>query len=714
MRFIGISNIIALCFLLAASPALAEIEEEFLPHTLTFREISSQIDRLEEGFRDMDPKTCLSTLNTLRGELTQIGDTDPQMRKTLLGRLDMIELAVLFYQGDMTEAETIAGRIFRHDPGAALSGSVGSAEMAQWFESIRENHVGFLTVLSRPGGTIIYLDGVKFGVTPLENAYAPVGEHRIELMKEGYTQWTGQLFIKPGEITPVNADLSRNSGTLYLWVSPPGTTITLDSVPITITTRPLSPDLFPLALFMGFWPESMALPTIIDAVVPGKRMIRFEGNCYKAKQFLLNVSIGKFFVPPVVLERAESFVTVRSTPSGRPIYIDGNRWGTTPAIRRHACPGSHYIEVRFESGKHWGRRVFLTENLEHTYEAYPRPTILFLGCGSENTGLAIEAAHGIESWINTSDAFTLMDRSIADRFRYRPTVASLFEQLSQPGFTPDDPALLNNLGNLTASILETGTTLVAFARIEPPAAEQPGYLFFLGMDALQPDRLPIPAGLPDMQPPGIVSDALNGLPPLSRLRSGMRVTTVADSVLISEIIPGGPSETSPLRSGDRILEMNGITVNSRETFEDILRNPDSPESLGITVARGPQEIQTTIAMQRQPITLPVKDSLIAYNLFLAGIEQALADGEASPARVLNAGICYLALGRPAETLNVLKTVDTWDTSGIGLGTVQYLMHLAAQDMGNPASASEYLAAAEKAETATIIHGDGPWLRDLLQ
>ncbi|HPQ39017.1 MAG TPA: PEGA domain-containing protein [bacterium] len=714
MRFSGFINIISVITVIACGVYGADIQEEALPHTMTYREIAARIDGLEDSFEETEPDACLSLVEMLRAGLATIRDLDPRNRDRLLTRLDMIEMAVLFTREDRPAAESIAGRIFRRDPAVTLSGSLGSAEMAMWFESIRETYVGLLSILSRPPGSKVYLDDVMFGTTPLDNVFAPAGDHSIRLEKDGYTSWIGRVLIQPGEPATIAADLSRNSATLFVWVSPPETAITIDSVPGSITTQPLPALLYPLALSMGLWPKQMAQPVFIEAVKPGQRFIRFESDCHQSVQYRLNVSIGEFFLPPILLQPAESFVSIQSVPDNRPVFIDGRRWGTTPVVRQSACPGSHYIEVQFESGRHWGRHVELEADREQVFQAHPRPSILFLGCASENAGLAIEAAYGIESWIDASESFTLINRRIAERYRYRPAGASVLELMAKPEFDPGDGNWLSKLSNLTATILETNATLVAIARIQPPDSRQPGSLIFIRTDTIKPDVLPIPPGLPGVTPPDEISSLLSGIPPLSRLRSGLRVTTVDRRILVSEIIPGGPSETSPLQSGDRLLQMDGQRLDHRETFESVLSNPETPEMLRITAQRGNREFDVTIPMMRQPVMLPLDDPRVAYNLILTHIDQASFIGETNRDSTLNAGICHLALDQPREALDTFETLNSLDESGIGRGTVQYLMYLAAQALGDLPLATAYRESAAQATSCTIIHGDGPELHALLQ
>jgi len=636
MRFtVTVKLLPALCALLAAAVS-ADIREEFLPQTHTAREITTQLDRLENGFRDQPSSESLAELDRIRNALKHIAAAYPEDAHRLETRADLIEMAIHFYGDNKSAAARAAERVFEKDPAATLSGQIGTMELARWFEEIRERFVGFLSVFTRPAGSRVYLNDRRFGTTPLEAAYTPLGDHEIRLEKDGYATWVGRVRVTAGETAVVNTRLSRNSGSLILLISPAETRIKIDSMTTPIVTRPAHPSLYPFLLNLGLWPGTFSQPLMVDSVKPGRRMIRFESNCHKPKQFRLEVSIGEFLVPPIILERSESRLNIRSTPVDQAVFIDGEYGGRTPLINHRICPGSHYISVQFEDGSRWSRHIVMADEETRDFDAYPRPSILFLGCASENTGLAIEATPRIENWINQSGGFNLIDRSVGAKYRYRPSVAGILETAGQPDFSSSDPDWLNRLSTVTASVMETGAVLVAFARIEPPGSRRDGTLFFIRTDSRRPDTLRIHAGLPGEKAPDTMIRFLDDLPDMHRLRSGLRVTTVGETVLISEIIPGGPAEMSPLQAGDRLLEMHGSPVNHRRDFEAILRNTASPEPMLVKAKRESASIETTITMRRQPIMLPINDPSIPYNLILSKLEYILRAGDGKHGEILNA------------------------------------------------------------------------------
>jgi len=55
----------------------------------------------------------------------------------------------------------------------------------------------------------VFLDGRLVGTTPLMLADVAVGEHAIQLDREGYKRWTSAIRIAPSESNRVTASLDR-------------------------------------------------------------------------------------------------------------------------------------------------------------------------------------------------------------------------------------------------------------------------------------------------------------------------------------------------------------------------------------------------------------------------------------------------------------------------------------------------------------------------
>ncbi|MBN1296314.1 PEGA domain-containing protein [bacterium] len=699
-------------------PVFGQIQEEFLPQLHTLRTIAADLERLETDLLTLEPVEALARIDQLTQALSALKAREPDADRHIINRYQtrvyLVEMVIFYNQGDRQQAKERAERVFLDNPGVALSGRLASADCALWFEEIREQAVGVLTITSRPDQAVVFLNGREFGSTPLNQVFAARGNHEILIQKKGYTTWVGKVTVSASAPAELHVDLRKNAGTLMVWVSPPDAEISLDTLSRAIRTEPVHFSLYPLLLAMGFYPPAFSQPVIIDGIAPGERILRIESACYQPIHYRLQVDIGDYFLPIMALTPATAVLTIQSEPSNQPVYVDDLYLGHTPVRDAAICPGSRSLSVQFDAGRVWRKQVWIQENESYSFSAFPRPQVLFLGCEAADRVQALEGAVAMEQWFENSERFSLVERSRAAAFRYRPSVAGVFERMGQPGFDPSSVDWQTQVGNMTATVLETGATLVVFSRLVSAESSDTGYLILIRTDSQKPDILPLPPGSPESAPPKLIAEFLQQTPVLSRLRSGLRITTVGDHAVISEIIPGGPAETSPFHAGDRLIRLANQPVSSRIDAERILRDPELSEEIRVQVDRSGVPIEAIMHMPRQPVTLPLADPGIPYNLILTLIE-TVSDGELpSRSGLLNAGICRLALEHPAEALETFNRISELDPTGIGSGTLDYIKSIAARAIGQTTLAETFARSARQTDHCTFLHGDGPDLNGLMQ
>jgi hypothetical protein len=68
---------------------------------------------------------------------------------------------------------------------------------------------GALTVMSRPAGASVFLDGKMVGTTPVSIRPLAAGSHAIRLEHDGYRRWTSAIRVVANEHNRVTASLER-------------------------------------------------------------------------------------------------------------------------------------------------------------------------------------------------------------------------------------------------------------------------------------------------------------------------------------------------------------------------------------------------------------------------------------------------------------------------------------------------------------------------
>jgi hypothetical protein len=72
--------------------------------------------------------------------------------------------------------------------------------------------VGNITVASSPMGASILIDGVYYGITPLDLTGIPAGNHMVRLVLSGYYDYEGTIYVLPGEVSNVFGTLPPVTG----------------------------------------------------------------------------------------------------------------------------------------------------------------------------------------------------------------------------------------------------------------------------------------------------------------------------------------------------------------------------------------------------------------------------------------------------------------------------------------------------------------------
>ncbi|MBN1879378.1 PEGA domain-containing protein [bacterium] len=718
-KFAVLSSILLVISICPLTDVCAQIQEENLPQTKTFREMSLRLDVLESAVKDSELDVSIEQLLSIRQHcenlMPRLSPADRQEAQSLIHRTLLLQAILLYYGGDPVMAESYADELLRKEPSVSLAGNLATPEVAEWFEAIREKHTGFVTILSDPVGSTVIMDGTEFGVTPMDNAFAPVGEHDFEVVHNGFDSFRQRVLIVHQETRVINAQLKRNTGGLFIWVSPAGTSVSISTLPRSIQTQPVTPWKYLLLQTMGFDPFNFSEPIYIPLIPAGESTIRLEKACRQPITYTFTLEPADYFIPLVVLPKSETRTSVDSIPSDQNVFIDGEWYGKTPLTDIVICPGERTIRVEFSDGTKWQETTILKADDTSEFLAEPRPSVLFLGSVSSDKGLSIEGEISLAEWLTSTNKLNVIRGTVAHRYRMRPVVASVIESLASPSFNPHDPNWLAKVENMVASLSDTDTSVIAFAKLEPANSPFHSQMFFIHRDSSKPDILSIAPGLPTIASLKPLNSYISDIPPLTRLRSGLRVTNIGQDVVISQIIIGGPAETSPLQIGDVIVSVNNIPLISDRDFNRILEDPDSPQTMPLVAVRGERRIVTSIDMKRQPMVTALEHSGIMYNLLLAYLEIELGKSE-TPADplLIQAGVFCLAIGRPDRAREYFNSCQLTDIDGFGKGSLAYLKYLAEGALQNHSAASLNLKTAMESAEATIIHGDGPLLSDLLQ
>jgi len=183
------------------------------------------------------------------------------------------------------------------------------------------NEYGLLTVDSLPSGAEVYVDGKLVGTTPLENYRIPVGIHEVVVKKSAYVPAAYAVQIKANELKTLNVVLVPATGRLTVNSNPSGAEVYIDGEKAGTT---------PLRNY-----------TILEGI--HEVVIKKAG--YAERTYAVSIRYGEFKVLNVTLAPETGKLTVKSTPIGAEVYIDGKKAGATPLENYTVTAGTHEVKL---------------------------------------------------------------------------------------------------------------------------------------------------------------------------------------------------------------------------------------------------------------------------------------------------------------------------------------------------------------------------------
>jgi hypothetical protein len=181
---------------------------------------------------------------------------------------------------------------------------------------------GSISVDSIPSRATIILDGTDEGITPANLTEISVGNHTLVLEKSGYLDYTANITVSAGNITRISATLKSATGSISVKSTPSKATIVLDG-----TTKGTT-------------------PANLNGISVGSHTLVLKKSGYNDYSTTVTVSSGNTTSISASLITTPGSISVRSTPSGASIVLDGVIKGTTPANLTGISVGKHVLVLK--------------------------------------------------------------------------------------------------------------------------------------------------------------------------------------------------------------------------------------------------------------------------------------------------------------------------------------------------------------------------------
>jgi hypothetical protein len=674
-------------------------------------------------FDAMDYEAAVPALDRVITQLRAEAPGEPAAREVLATALEM-KARARYGLGDQEGAKADFKALLAANPGHVLPPKV-SPRVVAIYNDIKKATVGEFALALSPAEAELELDGARY-VAAAGSIAILAGDHTLTAKRAGFRTATETFTVAPGSTQPVSLTLERVSAVLSIVTVPPAVEVIVDGALRGRTdTGPLQPQYAEWPAKLGLSPSSFSTPLVLTDLAPGSHLVEFRRDCYVRAQ--LPVVIDRpadFRIDPVRLERAVASVYVDSPVQGTNVFLDGAPRGGTPLSLDDVCEGPHTVELRSAYGR-YVRRIEVRTGEKVSIQGILRPAFAILGV----TGLP-EGFRGPDIRLSLEQALAPL-RTVTV---FAPAAASVQQALKaeslSPGWLAFDRAR-RPIGSTAAAI--TGSARrdlsvrlskaleaqgLAEITVAPGAVRSKLLVTLLAAGSGEPDVIEIT--LEDAESVAGVVSKVDAQMPLFRASAGLVLADALDApgpvVVRATANPAGAKTV--LAPGDAVVQVNGQPIGDSAAFNALLLQRKVDDRLQVDARdRTGAAKRAEVSVATEPRLVAMTDQTLLFNKLILDFRGrlTLATGNASEQSVarLNLAVALMRVGNYADAQDELARVVLPDGPGVSNGTVQYLLGLVAEALGQLPDAERAWKAATAAPGA-LLGEDGPLIKDLAE
>jgi len=675
------------------------------------------LSQAKQFFDALDYEHAVSALDQAIVVLEGRPPQDPA-RRGLPGAYEM-RARSQFGLGKEAEARADFVALLKADPIYALTGQVSPRAVAI-FDEVMKATVTTMKLSVTPATAEVRVDGVI--VSASTTLPIAVGDHLITAKRVGYRAVTQSTTIVAGEVPDVTIALERVSSVLAVVTVPAGVQVVIDGVSHGKTDPgPPPAEYAERAARAGVPATELSQVMVVAEIPPGAHTIDFKADCFVSTQRRLNVDKpDDYTLDPVKLDRAIASVNLRPNQPGAAVIVDGKPRGTAPIVIADMCEGDHLIELRSATGRFF-RRVTARTGDKIDIDATLKPAFALVSSSGAASGLNADVRVTIERALEASQSVTI----------YAPPADELDQVLKAQQLTPAwlafdaskrplaQSADLGATGRreLSAKIAKTFDAQ-GVASVTVPSAVDRSHLVvaLLAAGSGDPDVIEVTIDRPETFAAAVtqLDRALSFFRPSIGL-TAIDVADVAGAVVIG-VDTNGPAAKAGIAAGDVIVKANAQAINDAVGLNALLAGRKADDALTLELKdRAGAAKRADVKVFMAPRVVGLYDQTLLVNRTLLDLRSRLqAPGNPVDDSVLRLNLAA-ALARVenwSEARLELQRVKLPDGPGVSNGTVQYLLGLCADKLGNRAEAEAAFTAAIASEG--LVTEDGPAVKDLAE
>jgi len=608
-----------------------------------------------------------------------------------------------FGLGDQDGARADFVLLLKLNPSHTLSGQV-SPRVVALFEEVLKETVTSITISVTPPTAKLQLDGMPLDAAGTVRVAA--GDHVISAEQQGFRPAKQTVTAAIGTTADISLALERVSSVLRIISSPADVEVRVDGVSVGKT----------VAAAEGGGAAAVSAPLVVSDVTTGPHAVELKRDCFVTST--TRVAVDKpddYAVGPVVLQPAVASLSVSANQAGAQVFVDGQDRGAAPYKTAELCEGEHLVEVRTSFGRDV-KRVDARAGSNITFEGVIKPAF------------AIVSASGATL---PQDVRMLVERAMGGSQTVR--------LLAPPADQADKALKANQLSGDWLATDAGGRPVGAAAQIagtirkeaSTRLAEAFAVQGVASVTALDANRVVVALLAAGSTAPDVFEVSLDNTAsinaalatldqaiPMSRPSIGITAIDVADvaGAVVAGIDANSPAAATALKVGDVIGQAAGQPVADATALAKVVSGRAAGQNLPMEArdaAGATKRVELPVFLTPRIIGLveqgiPVNRVLLDLRARSAGItdpfEQAVVR--------LNTAIALGRVGEWSTAQAELRQVKLPDRPGVGNGTVQYLLGVAAEALGSRAEAEVNYKAAMATES--LLSDDGPRVKDLAE
>ena len=693
------------CCVLLAAPASAQNE---------LADVQVHLAEARRHFDALEYEQVIPPLDRVVAILTTRRSDDT--RKLLADAYEMRARA-RYGVGDQNGAREDFVALLRVEPGRTLPGQV-SPRVVAIFEEAQKATITTVRLTIAPATAEVTLDGqvVKSNST----LSVLVGEHTIAAKQIGYRPGSATVNAVAGALTEAQLELGRSSAVVSLVTSPPEVEIVINGISRGKTAAgPPPADYGPRASKAGVPMSALSSVLVTSDLGTGTHRVEFRRPCYVPTERRIEITqLQDIVLDPVKLDSALGTVAATSTQPNTIVFVDGQERGPAP-FTTQLCEGEHVVEMRSAVGR-YARRVDVRPGQKVDVSGAMRPAFAIVSA-TPQAGVSADLRSVVERALEPVRSISLF-APLADRVAQ--TLRS--SQLPADWLSFDNNRRpIGPTADITVPTRRELSTRIArafdaqgVASITIPSAVNRNRVVvsLLSAGSADPDIVEMSLDRSES-----VADAIALLDrPVQFLRPSIGLTTidVADvaGAIVIGLSPGSPAAQAGVQIGDVVVKAGDTAIANSSMLATALAARKANDTLPLEMkdkAGAPKKAD--VKVQTTPRLIGLSDQTLLANRLLVDFRTQLL----SPAGPTEESIIRLNLAAALARLQVwgdaraeLQQVKLPEQPGVGNGTVQYLLGLCADNLGNRAEAETAYRIAASSES--WLTDDGPPVKELAE